>query len=247
MQAALAGSGSGVGESTDLDGYRLSIRVARDGEWRISGRLASRRAPVQAQRHAAFWAERDLRLQFQLLVRVQELEPVALPDGRQDQRAFDQCELVADTDVRAASDGEILERVPAALGVLGKAIGIEVLRILPEFGVTMHGVEARDQYPVRRNAVPADLEWLGGGSHQEIGGRVEPQCLLEDHPGIRQTLQIIESGRSTAQDRIDLRVETRRDLRLARQVIPHIGERQGRGVVPGKIEREHLGADLLVG
>ncbi len=93
----------------------------------------------------------------------------------------------------------------------------------------------------------ADVEWLGGGSHQQIGGRVEPQCLLEDHPGIRQTLQIIESGRSPAQDRIDLGVETRRDFRLARQVIPHIGERQGRGVVTGQIECKHLGADLLVG
>jgi hypothetical protein len=85
--------------------------------------------------------------------------------------------------------------VPTERGIRGKARRIEAFRIRPAFGVTMHGIGARHQDAVGWNPLPAEVDWVGHGAHDDLGGRVASQCLLEDHPGRGQTRRVIASGR----------------------------------------------------
>src|SRR5258708_39130379 len=120
-----------------------------DGDWLTCASLPLRAAgirscsPLQCHRQSAAWPQRNQRIRLDYMSR-DRAQLVALRHGGEHKLRLHQGEGVADALARAAAKGQVGEVRPTGRALWRETLRLERVGILPEGGVAMHRVGAKE-------------------------------------------------------------------------------------------------------
>ena len=149
-----------------------------------------------------------------------ELEAVSLDNHGDNQLGFHERELVADTLAGAAPERKI--RIAGTLSdPLGReTFGLKAFGVVPKRGVAVGDIRAQDHQRAGRDRVAVNVIVISDTARQRPGRGIQPQGLLDDHPGVGQPWDVLDGRGTTAEDFIKLGVNLTFDVGMLGQQIP---------------------------
>src|SRR5262249_55431371 len=118
----------------------------------------------------------------------------------------------------------IIRAAVALRSVVTETLRIEGFRVLPGAGIAVCHIRAEDERRTTRDANSVDHIVLIGAAEGTPERGIQPQDLIDDHPGVGKFSEIFINGVAVADHLIDLGADAFRDLRIAREHAPRPNE-----------------------
>ena len=158
----------------------------------------------------------------------------------QDQMSFHEREVVADVDARPIPERQIGVMGQALLRPWREALGDEASGGGKGIGSPMQRIRADHDNASSGQVIASNLDRTCGLSSNDIGGRVEAHCLLEDLECVGQVWKVSDGRRAFTQDTVDLITHLRVHLWVLREQGPRPGQRVGGGLMACQDQCHHL-------